>query len=151
MTTATTHQITIESDGLDHRCHCHECRRGWSDPARQASVSHAKEHLLLTHRTTWHRPDGVFAQAVAVVKDRLAIPEHAKRLVQELDACGLLAGGFPPRHGSAADVVAAIVRWRSPKAPDGCYTDADYEQAARDLAEALDAEGLLVTLLAFAA
>lgn len=141
--TATTHTITIEPDGAGSRYHCHDCRRGFDAMATPTAVAYAKEHLLLTHRVVYTRPQGEFGDARRIIADHLSTPGNAANVTKELDAHGLLAGGFPPRYTSAADEVAAIVRWRSLKTPAGCYADDDFEKAARDLAGALDAAGLL--------
>ncbi len=145
MTATTTHRITIDPDGLGARWNCHDCRRtGGYELGTGGAVWTAKEHLWMAHRIR-HRTDPAEIELAArIVADGLLIPAKAGEVVAELDRIGLLVGGFPPGDMTPVDKVVSIARWRNPKTPDGCYTSADYERAARDLAEALDAAGLLV-------
>ncbi len=145
MTTTTTHRITIDSDGLGARWNCRDCRRtGGYDLTRQMSAYHAEDHLRLAHRQTARISQDDVDAAAAVIAERLFIPSEAGRVAKELAGHRLLVGGFPPGDKTPVELITSIVTWRSPKTPAGCYTAADYERAARDLAEALDAAGLLV-------
>jgi hypothetical protein len=149
MTTTTTHRIAIDRDGLGARWNCHDCRRrGGYELGTAGAVWTAKEHLWMTHRIR-HRTDPAEIElATLITAEGLLTPSKAGEVVAELDRIGLLVGGFPPGDTTPVDKFISVVRWRSPKTPDGCYTTADYERAARALAEALDAAGLLVKPLA---
>ncbi len=145
MTTTTIHRITIDRDGLGARWNCHDCRRtGGYEVGTASAVWTAKEHLSMTHQVRHHTDPNEVELATLITAEGLLTPSKAGEVVAELDRLGLLIGGFPPGDMAPVDKVVSIVRWRSPKTPAGCYTAADYERAARDLAEALDAAGLLV-------
>ncbi|GAA2623645.1 hypothetical protein GCM10010399_63630 [Dactylosporangium fulvum] len=145
---ATPPVITVRPDGLGYRYCRHFPRVGPHDSdyelTREGAVWRARQHLRAVYGINATTSPDVIARATEIVAPRLSFPSEAARLVAELDLKGLLAGGFPREDTTAAADVAAVVRWRQVATPPGCYTAADYERAAADLAAELDAAGLLV-------